>query len=60
VWQVDWSVRGCGPALVLWHAARVRVLGPDPDLAGWLAGGTPVLGRPDPAFLAVAEVWSGR
>jgi hypothetical protein len=37
VWQVDWSVRGSGPALVLWHAGRVRVLGPDPDLAGWLA-----------------------
>jgi hypothetical protein len=23
-------------------------------------GGTPVLGRPDPAFLAAADVWSGR
>jgi hypothetical protein len=140
VWQVDWSPRGSGPALVLWHDGRVRVLGPDPELAGWLAetfvrhfgevgglpwepsveradvqveldlargltaktadvtvemsgitdrrpfreqgltlggvtydlsnvfvpcdtatvtvGGTPVPGAPDPAFLAVAEVWS--
>lgn len=37
VWQVDWSERGSGPALVLWHDGRVRVLGPDPELAGWLA-----------------------
>jgi len=37
VWQVDWSPLGSGPALVLWHDGRVRVLGPDPQLAGWLA-----------------------
>ena len=37
VWQVDWSERGSGPAVVLWHAGRVRLLGPDPALAGWLA-----------------------
>jgi hypothetical protein len=37
LWQVDWSVHGSGPALVLWQAGRVRLIGPDPDLAGWLA-----------------------
>lgn len=37
VWQVDWSARGAGRAVVLWHAGRVRLLGPDPELAGWLA-----------------------
>lgn len=142
VWQVDWSEGGSGSALVLWHADRVRVLGPDTGLAAWLAdtfvrhfgevaglpweptvqradvevaidlargltakaadvtvemagvldrrpfreeglslgdtrydlsnvfapcatasvtvAGTPVPGTPDPAFLAVAEVWSRR
>lgn len=140
VWQVDWSQHGSGPAVVLWHAGRTRVLGPDPELGEWLAetfvrhfgevaglpwapgmeraevtldldldrgltaragdvvvemsrvldrrrfsedgltlggtaydlsnvlapcgaasvtvGGEPVAGTPDPAFLAVAEVWS--
>lgn len=37
VWSVDWSERGAGPALILWHAGRTRVLGPDPGLAEWLA-----------------------
>jgi hypothetical protein len=37
VWQVDWSEHGSGPAIVLWHAGRVRLLGPDPELAAWLA-----------------------
>lgn len=37
VWEVDWSSRGSGRAVVLWHDGRVRVLGPDPQLAGWLA-----------------------
>ncbi len=37
VWQVDWSEHGTGPAVVLWHDGRVRLLGPDPELAGWLA-----------------------
>jgi hypothetical protein len=37
VWQVDWSEHGSGPAIVLWHAGRVRLLGPDPTLAEWLA-----------------------
>ncbi|MEN3362628.1 MAG: hypothetical protein V7637_6610 [Mycobacteriales bacterium] len=37
LWQVDWSLRGSGPALILWQASRVRLIGPDPDLAGWLA-----------------------
>lgn len=36
VWQVDWSARGAGRAVVLWHDGRVRLLGPDPDLAEWL------------------------
>jgi hypothetical protein len=38
VWQVDWSERGAGRAVVLWHDGRVRLLGPDPELAQWLAG----------------------
>ncbi|HEY6745618.1 MAG TPA: hypothetical protein VI357_07855 [Mycobacteriales bacterium] len=37
VWQVDWSEHGTGPAIVLWHGGRVRLLGPDPALAEWLA-----------------------
>ena len=37
VWVVDWSPRGSGTALVLWHRDRVRVLGADPELAAWLA-----------------------
>ncbi|HST65036.1 MAG TPA: hypothetical protein VLM05_07585 [Mycobacteriales bacterium] len=37
VWQVDWSEHGSGPAVVLWHDGRVRLLGPDPALAQWLA-----------------------
>ena len=37
VWQVDWSERGAGRAVVLWHDGRVRLLGPDPALARWLA-----------------------
>lgn len=37
VWQVDWSERGSGPAVVLWHDGRVRLLAPDPALAEWLA-----------------------
>jgi hypothetical protein len=37
VWQVDWSERGAGRAVVLWHADRVRLLGPEPALTEWLA-----------------------
>ena len=37
VWQVDWSEHGSGPAMVLWHAGRVRLLGPEPALTQWLA-----------------------
>jgi hypothetical protein len=37
VWQVDWSERGAGRAVVLWHDGRVRLLGPDPALSEWLA-----------------------
>jgi hypothetical protein len=42
VWQVDWSERGPGRAIVLWHAGRVRLLSRDPALA----------------FLAVTESWT--
>jgi hypothetical protein len=37
VWQVDWSERGSGRAVVLWHDGRVRLIGPDPALSQWLA-----------------------
>lgn len=37
VWQLDWSERGPGRAIVLWHAGRVRLIGPDPELSLWLA-----------------------
>lgn len=37
VWQVDWSEHGAGRAVVLWYDGRVRLLGPDPALSGWLA-----------------------
>jgi hypothetical protein len=37
VWRVDWSVRGAGTALVLWHAGRTRVVTASPELGGWLA-----------------------
>jgi hypothetical protein len=36
VWTVDWSERGSGNALVLWHDDRVRVLAEDPALGEWL------------------------
>ena len=36
VWQVDWSERGSGSAIVLWHEGTVRVVSEDADLAGWL------------------------
>ncbi|MGY0235664.1 hypothetical protein [Longispora urticae] len=36
-WRVDWSERGAGNALVLWHAGRPRVIAADPDLGRWLA-----------------------
>ena len=37
VWVVDWSIRGAGTALVLWHDDGVRAVGEDPGLAEWLA-----------------------
>lgn len=37
LWVVEWSERGSGRALVLWHDGRVRLVGPDPALSGWLA-----------------------
>ncbi|MPZ82671.1 MAG: hypothetical protein GEV28_20620 [Actinophytocola sp.] len=36
VWVVDWSERGAGSAIVLWHDGVVRVLGEDPAFGGWL------------------------
>lgn len=39
VWQVDWSERGAGRAIVLWHAGAVRVLTDNPELGAWLEGG---------------------
>lgn len=36
VWVVDWSERGAGSAIVLWHDGVVRVLGADPVLGTWL------------------------
>jgi len=38
VWEVDWSERGTGRAVVLWHDGRVRLLGSNPALTEWLAG----------------------
>ncbi|MEV6928961.1 hypothetical protein AB0M46_31330 [Dactylosporangium sp. NPDC051485] len=37
VWRVDWSVRGAGRALVLWHEGRPRVLTEAPELGHWVA-----------------------
>ena len=37
IWLVEWSTRGRGEAMVLWHEGQLRVLGADPDLAWWLA-----------------------
>jgi hypothetical protein len=37
VWRVEWSERGHGDAIVLWHDGRVRVLGDDPGLGYWLS-----------------------
>lgn len=37
MWRADWSERGAGLALVLWHEGRTRVIGPSPELGGWLA-----------------------
>jgi hypothetical protein len=36
VWVVDWSERGSGNAIVLWHNGIVRVLADDPELGRWL------------------------
>jgi hypothetical protein len=40
IWTVDWSERGSGNAIVLWHNAdgsgQVRVVADDIDLAAWL------------------------
>lgn len=36
LWQVDWSERGTGRAIVLWHAGEVRVLTDQLGLGSWL------------------------
>lgn len=36
VWQVDWSVRGAGAAIVLVVPGEVRILGDDAPLGRWL------------------------
>ncbi|MFG1696816.1 hypothetical protein [Nonomuraea sp. NPDC049309] len=38
VWRVDWSERGKGNALVLWHRGTTRVVAEDLELGAWLAG----------------------
>ncbi|MDI1461191.1 hypothetical protein QEZ54_09455 [Catellatospora sp. KI3] len=37
VWRVDWSERGSGSALVVWHDGAVRVVTEDAPLGEWLA-----------------------
>ncbi|MBV1851312.1 hypothetical protein [Catellatospora tritici] len=37
VWRVDWSERGSGTALVVWHDGAVRVVTEDAPLGRWLA-----------------------
>jgi len=37
VWDVRWSERGSGRALVLWHDDQVRVVATDPELGYWLS-----------------------
>ncbi|SDE11751.1 hypothetical protein [Glycomyces harbinensis] len=36
VWRVDWSTHGSGHALVLGTRERIRIIGPDLELAAWL------------------------
>jgi hypothetical protein len=36
IWMVDWSIRGAGTAIVLWHDGLVRVVSGDVDLGSWL------------------------
>jgi len=36
IWRVDWSLRGKGHALVLGTPGRIRIIGPDAELALWL------------------------
>jgi hypothetical protein len=37
VWRADWSERGAGRAIVLWHQGRTRVVTTDAALGLWLA-----------------------
>lgn len=36
VWRVDWSVKGSGAAIILWHAGMLRILSDAPELAAWV------------------------
>jgi hypothetical protein len=36
MWTVDWSERGSGNVIVLWHDGAVRVVADDVDLAAWV------------------------
>ncbi|HEX4818389.1 MAG TPA: hypothetical protein VFV66_37105 [Nonomuraea sp.] len=38
VWRVDWSERGRGNVIVLWHEGATRVIAQDATLGTWLAG----------------------
>lgn len=37
VWRADWSERGTGRAIVLWHQGETRVVSTDAGLGLWLA-----------------------
>lgn len=37
VWRADWSERGAGRAIVLWHQGKTRVVASDATLGLWLA-----------------------
>ena len=39
VWMVDWSERGSGNAIVLWHGGVARVLAEDAGFGRWLERG---------------------
>lgn len=36
IWRVDWSVRGSGNAIVLWHGGTLRIVTDAPGLGVWL------------------------
>ncbi|NUR52319.1 MAG: hypothetical protein HOV71_29695 [Hamadaea sp.] len=64
VWRVDWSERGAGLALVLWHTGTTRVVTGSPELGRWLADEftrhfPEVRGEqwPDPAVVDAPVAW---